>query len=137
MPYLQLAGFGHVTLMQRFNLRVDLIPTLVEQWLSETRTFHIWSLDGGEQNFKNLTFSWLRANFKDLLSTATENELRCTARAYILQLIGWVLMPDATSNRCWWCCIKRIFKQQNMGQITRAVCLVLLQSWALYRMPIL
>ncbi|PPD85586.1 hypothetical protein GOBAR_DD17483 [Gossypium barbadense] len=35
----------------------------------------------------NWTFSWLRANFYDLLSIGTENELMRTARAYILQLI--------------------------------------------------
>lgn len=42
------------------------------------------SLGDGEHNFTTLTFSWLRANFKDLSSTTTENEFRCATRVYIL-----------------------------------------------------
>ncbi|KAK5836442.1 hypothetical protein PVK06_012230 [Gossypium arboreum] len=46
------------------------------------------SLNDGEHNFTCLTLAWLRVNFKELSSTATENTVICAARAYIMQLIG-------------------------------------------------
>ncbi|KAH1081975.1 hypothetical protein J1N35_021736 [Gossypium stocksii] len=39
MSYLQLAGFGNVTLIQRFDLRANLISALIERWCTETPTF--------------------------------------------------------------------------------------------------
>ncbi|XP_016755390.1 protein MAIN-LIKE 1-like [Gossypium hirsutum] len=39
MPYLQLAGFGDVVLIRRFDLRVNLISALVEWWCTKTHTF--------------------------------------------------------------------------------------------------
>ncbi|KAK5835705.1 hypothetical protein PVK06_011403 [Gossypium arboreum] len=53
----------------------------------------------GEQNFTSLTLAWLRANFKQLSSTATEQEVMYAARAYIMQLIGEFLwMPYSAVN---------------------------------------
>ncbi|XP_052874598.1 serine/threonine-protein phosphatase 7 long form homolog [Gossypium arboreum] len=62
-----------------------------------------------ESNLSGLKFTWLKANFQHLRDNATEEELMCAARAYIMHIIGGVLMPDANNNR----------------------------SWALYRMPFL
>ncbi|KAG8472322.1 hypothetical protein CXB51_034270 [Gossypium anomalum] len=45
------------------------------------------SHNDGERNFTCWTLKWLRANFKELSSTATEYEVMCAARAYIMQLI--------------------------------------------------
>ncbi|KAK5824920.1 hypothetical protein PVK06_019709 [Gossypium arboreum] len=46
-----------------------------------------WSPVDGEENFTCLTLPWLIANFQKLSSIATEYEVRCVARAYIMQLI--------------------------------------------------
>ncbi|KAH1056492.1 hypothetical protein J1N35_034557 [Gossypium stocksii] len=131
MLYLQLAGFGDVALIQRFDLRPNLISALVERWCTETHTFimpcgeytitledvsmqlglrvdgavvtgrsKVWELsvlchrllgrypNNEEQNFTCLKLTWLRANFKELSSTATEYEVMCATRAYIKQLTG-------------------------------------------------
>ncbi|MFQ6645248.1 hypothetical protein Gotur_019228 [Gossypium turneri] len=40
MPYLERAGFGSAALIRTFDLRYDLISTLVERWRPETHTFH-------------------------------------------------------------------------------------------------
>ncbi|KAG8499232.1 hypothetical protein CXB51_005731 [Gossypium anomalum] len=113
MPYLKLAGFEDVALIRRFDLRVNLISALVEQWCTVIHTFIMpcvectitledvtIQLGNGEQNFTCLTLAWLRVNFKKLSSTATKHKVICAARAYIMQLIGGgVLMPNNTSNR--------------------------------------
>ncbi|KAG8492323.1 hypothetical protein CXB51_009798 [Gossypium anomalum] len=39
MPYLRLAKFGDVALIQRFDLRPNLLSALVEWWCTETHTF--------------------------------------------------------------------------------------------------
>ncbi|XP_040940093.1 protein MAIN-LIKE 1-like [Gossypium hirsutum] len=39
MPYLRLAGFGDVALIQMFDLRPNLLSALVERWCTETHTF--------------------------------------------------------------------------------------------------
>ncbi|KAG8479524.1 hypothetical protein CXB51_029161 [Gossypium anomalum] len=52
-----------------------------------------------ESNLSGLKFTWLKANFQHLPDNATEEELMCAARAYIMHIIGGVLMPDANNNR--------------------------------------
>ncbi|XP_052489895.1 protein MAIN-LIKE 2-like [Gossypium raimondii] len=52
-----------------------------------------------ESNFTSLKFTWLKAKFGQLSATATEGELMCTTRAYIMHIIGGVLMPDANNNK--------------------------------------
>ncbi|XP_016722736.1 protein MAIN-LIKE 2-like [Gossypium hirsutum] len=52
-----------------------------------------------ESNFSDLKFTWLKAKFEHLSVNATEEELMCAARAYIMQIIGGVLMPNANNNK--------------------------------------
>ncbi|XP_017635661.1 protein MAIN-LIKE 2-like [Gossypium arboreum] len=114
----------------------------------------------GEQNFTCLTLAWLRANFKQLSSTATEQEVMYTARAYIMQLIGGILLPNNTSNRVHLKYLPlledfsragsyslgsavlaalyyELCHETKHGVSNMAGCLGLLQSWALYGMPFL
>ncbi|XP_040935170.1 protein MAIN-LIKE 2 isoform X2 [Gossypium hirsutum] len=51
-----------------------------------------------EGKFTSLRFSWLKANFEHLPSTANEWEVMQATRAYIMHLIGGVLMPDANGS---------------------------------------
>ncbi|MFQ6633746.1 hypothetical protein Gotur_012246, partial [Gossypium turneri] len=52
-----------------------------------------------ESNFTGLKFTWLKAKFGQLSTNAIEGELMCTARAYIMHIIGGVLMPDSNNNK--------------------------------------
>ncbi|PPE02267.1 hypothetical protein GOBAR_DD00726 [Gossypium barbadense] len=88
MPYLQLAGCGDMALVQKVLEPSVACNNLLGQ-----------SFGDEEENFMTLKFSLLSANFKNLLSIATKNELKCTAQAYVLQLLEGVLMPDGTSNK--------------------------------------
>ncbi|XP_016704290.1 protein MAINTENANCE OF MERISTEMS-like [Gossypium hirsutum] len=142
MPYLEQAGFESATLIRTFDLRYDLLSTLVERWRPETHTFHFPcgectvtledvalqlglqidgspvtgvgafaeptalcysllgdSLDNDESNFSGLKFTWLKGKFRHLSANATEGELMCAARAYIMHIIGGVLMPSSNNNK--------------------------------------
>ncbi|MFQ6655798.1 hypothetical protein Gotur_026196 [Gossypium turneri] len=57
------------------------------------------SLEDDESNFTGLKFTWLKAKFGQLSATATEGELMCAARAYIMHILGGVLLPDANNNK--------------------------------------
>ncbi|MFQ6645428.1 hypothetical protein Gotur_020566, partial [Gossypium turneri] len=52
-----------------------------------------------ESKFTSLKFSWLKANFEHLSINATKHEVMCTARVYIMHIIGDVLIPDANNNK--------------------------------------
>lgn len=105
-----------------------------------------------------LQIQWLIDNFGELPENATEETVRCYARAYILRLIGGFLMPDKSQNL-----VKLMFLQfledldccgaYNWGgavlaTLYRMLCraskpgdkeiggpLVLLQIWAWERLP--
>ncbi|XP_017636024.1 serine/threonine-protein phosphatase 7 long form homolog [Gossypium arboreum] len=158
-----MTGFGDVALIWRFDLRVNLIFALVGRWCTETYTFIMpcsectitledvamqlgLRVDGavvtgrsnvlepsvlshrllgrspnnGERNFTCLTLAWLKANFKELSSTATEYEVIYSWGSAVLAALYYELCR-ATKH----------------GASNMAGCLVLLQSWALYRMPFL
>ncbi|XP_016707006.1 protein MAINTENANCE OF MERISTEMS-like [Gossypium hirsutum] len=57
------------------------------------------SSEDDESNFTGLKFTGLKAKFGQLSATATEGELMCTGRAYIMHILGGVLMPDANNNK--------------------------------------
>ncbi|KAK5819773.1 hypothetical protein PVK06_024796 [Gossypium arboreum] len=113
-----------------------------------------------ESNFTGLKFSWLKANFEHLSFNAIEHEVICASRAYVMHIIGLVLMPDANNNRVHLMYLPLLANLQNVrsyswGSLILAMlyrelcrmtksnvvdigrCLVLLQSWALYWMPFL
>ncbi|KAG8486659.1 hypothetical protein CXB51_020077 [Gossypium anomalum] len=79
-----------------------------------------------EGKFKSLRFSWLKANFEHLPSTANEWEVMQAVRAFIMHLIKGVLTPDANGSTT-----------TDPSAIDIGECLILLQSWALYQMPFL
>ncbi|MFQ6621856.1 hypothetical protein Gotur_002941 [Gossypium turneri] len=111
-----------------------------------------------ESNFTGLKFTWLKAKFGQLSANATEGELMCAARAYIMHIIGGVLMLDSNNNKVhimylplladltnvrsysWGSTILVVLYRELCWTTKPSVvdmggCLTLLQSWALYRMP--
>ncbi|XP_040937995.1 serine/threonine-protein phosphatase 7 long form homolog [Gossypium hirsutum] len=113
-----------------------------------------------ESNLSGLKFTWLKANFQHLPDNATKEKLMCAARAYIMHIIGGVLMPDANNNRVHlmylplltdlynvrsysWGSAVLAMLYRELCQTTKphaadiGGCLILLQSWALYRMSFL
>ncbi|KAG8499155.1 hypothetical protein CXB51_005601 [Gossypium anomalum] len=166
MPYLDLARSGSAALARTFDLRYDLISALVERWRPETHTFHLpcgectvtledvvlhfglpidgdavtgvsaiaeqaalcYSLLGAlpgdaESNFSELKFTWLKANFEHLSYNATEEELMCAAQAW-----GSAILAMLYHELC---------QTTKPDAVDMGGCLVLLQSWALYRMSFL
>ncbi|MFQ6633744.1 hypothetical protein Gotur_012246 [Gossypium turneri] len=110
MPYLEQAGFGSAALIRTFDLRYDLISTLVERWRSETHTFHFpcgectvtledVALQLGLPIDGSPVMGVTAFTEPAALSNAIEGELMCTARAYIMHIIGGVLMPDSNNNK--------------------------------------
>ncbi|XP_016684254.1 serine/threonine-protein phosphatase 7 long form homolog [Gossypium hirsutum] len=149
MPYLELAGFRSVASILSSDLRFDLLSALVERWRSETHTFHFPCVEctflgdspgDGESYFSGIKFIWLKAKIEQLSATATEAELMCAARAYIMHIVGGVLMPDANSGKgsaVLAVLYRELCRATNPDAVDMGGCLILLQSWALYRMPFL
>ncbi|KAE8733142.1 hypothetical protein F3Y22_tig00001478pilonHSYRG00093 [Hibiscus syriacus] len=81
-----------------------------------------------------ILLNWLDANFRELSADAYEDEVKMYARAYILQLIGGLLMLDKYRNlvHCMEMCRAIDYRRNAIGG-----CLLLLQSWAWYRLPFL
>ncbi|KAH1072888.1 hypothetical protein J1N35_025216 [Gossypium stocksii] len=53
--------------------------------------------EGGK--LTELKFTWLRANFKHLPNNPMQMDIIYAARAFILQLIGGILLPDVNQNK--------------------------------------
>ncbi|XP_016673178.2 protein MAINTENANCE OF MERISTEMS-like [Gossypium hirsutum] len=120
MPYLELAGFGSIALIRSSDLRFDLLSALVERWGPETHTFHFpcgectvtledvavqlgLPIDGspvtGVFSFTDpaaVCYQLLGESPEDAI--ASEGELMCAARAYIMHMIGAALMLDANGD---------------------------------------
>ncbi|XP_040964508.1 protein MAINTENANCE OF MERISTEMS-like [Gossypium hirsutum] len=113
----------------------------------------------GESYFFGIK-TWLKAKIGQLLATATEGELMCAARAYIMHIVGGVLMPDANGDNVhlmylplladlstassyrWGSAVlaalyRELCRATNPDVVDMGRCLILLQSWALYRLPFL
>lgn len=107
-----------------------------------------------------LRFSWLKANFGHLSSTVTEWEVMYVVRAFIIHIIGGILMPDGNNNNIhlmylpllsdlrnirsynWGSAVlvmlyRKLCRMTNLSAVDIGGCLILLQSLALYRMPFL
>ncbi|XP_016731790.1 protein MAINTENANCE OF MERISTEMS-like [Gossypium hirsutum] len=52
----------------------------------------------GESYFSGIKFTWLKAKIGQLSATATEDELMCAAREYIMHIVGGLLMPVANGD---------------------------------------
>ncbi|KAG8486509.1 hypothetical protein CXB51_019848 [Gossypium anomalum] len=113
-----------------------------------------------EGKFTTLRFSWLKANFEHLPSTGIELEVMQAVRAYIMHLIGGVLMTNThgsdvhlmylpllsylhnTRSYSWGSSVLAILycelcRMTDPSAVDIGGCLILLQSWALYRMSFL
>ncbi|XP_012448820.1 serine/threonine-protein phosphatase 7 long form homolog [Gossypium raimondii] len=118
------------------------------------------SPEDGDKYFSGIKFTWLRSKICRLSATASEGELMCAARAYIMHMIGALLMPDAngdsvhlsylplladlsTARSYSWgsAVLATLYKELCRATAPQVKdiggCLILLQSWALYRMPFL
>ncbi|XP_017613467.1 serine/threonine-protein phosphatase 7 long form homolog [Gossypium arboreum] len=122
--------------------------------------YDLFGRSPSEGKFQTLKFSWLKANFEYLPSTATKLEVMHAARAYIMHLIGGVLMLDTHGSEVhlmhllllsnlhntrlysWGSAVLAILYRElcqttDPSAVDISGCLILLQSWALYRMPFL
>ncbi|KAE8705565.1 putative linoleate 9S-lipoxygenase 5 [Hibiscus syriacus] len=113
-----------------------------------------------EFNEGRITLSWLKANFEVLNENASEDQAKACARAYILRIIGGILMPDKSRNQvhCMWLrhlidfdeagryswgaavlafLFREMCRATNYKKTAIGGCLLLLQSWAWFRMPFL
>ncbi|XP_016681148.1 serine/threonine-protein phosphatase 7 long form homolog [Gossypium hirsutum] len=118
------------------------------------------SPEDGDKYFFGIKFTWLKAKICGLSVTATEGELMCIARAYIMHMIGVVLMPDANGDSAhlsylplladfstarsysWGSAVlatlyRELFRATEPQVKDIGGCLILLQSWALYQMSFL
>ncbi|XP_040957941.1 protein MAINTENANCE OF MERISTEMS-like [Gossypium hirsutum] len=118
------------------------------------------SPEDSDKYFSGIKFTWLKAKIRQLSATATEGELMYAARAYIMHMIGAVLMPDANGDSVHLSYLPLLAdlstaRSYSWGSVVLATlyrelcratepqvkdiggCLILLQSWALYKMPFL
>ncbi|XP_040956146.1 serine/threonine-protein phosphatase 7 long form homolog [Gossypium hirsutum] len=183
MPYLELAGFGGarwrpethtfhfpcgectVTLEDvalQVGLPIDGSPvTGVSSFTDPAALCYQLLGDSpgdGESYFSGIKFTWLKAKIGQLSANATEGELMCDARAYIMHMVGAVLMPDAngdnvhlmylplladlstTRSYSWSFAVLAMLylelcRATNSNVFDIGGCLILLQSWAHYRLP--
>ncbi|KAK5838272.1 hypothetical protein PVK06_007000 [Gossypium arboreum] len=110
----------------------------------------------GSQIYMN----WLRINFGGLDVDSSEVQREQHARAYILMIIGGLLMLDKSRNlvylrwllkfvgfrgetnsvggqSCWRRCTERCVERQNHKKTKIGGCMLLLQLWAWYRLSFL
>ncbi|XP_040963954.1 protein MAIN-LIKE 1-like [Gossypium hirsutum] len=114
----------------------------------------------GESYFSGIKSTWLKAKIGQLSANATEGELMCAVRAYIMHMVGAVLMPDANGDNVhlmylplladlstarsysWGSAVlvmlyRELCRATNPNVSDIGGCLILLQSWVLYLLPFL
>ncbi|MFQ6659452.1 hypothetical protein Gotur_028351 [Gossypium turneri] len=150
--YLREAGFLHVALIgQGCKLDPELISALLGLLVDG-------SVVTGSVQFAD--WGTLRNNFAELAEDSTEEERERYAMAYILQIIGGVLMPNKSRNLVhlrwllklvnfrgasklsWRSAVlatlyREMCRATQPEKIKIVGCLLLLQSWAWYRFPTL
>nr|KYP56584.1 Serine/threonine protein phosphatase 7 long form isogeny [Cajanus cajan] len=105
-----------------------------------------------------IKLKWLRENMLELAEEPSQEELHAYCKAYILSLIGGVLMPDKADNkvhlmylsllinlrktrRYSWgsACLAMLYREMcratDVSSKTISGCASLLQSWTWHRMP--
>ncbi|XP_073224747.1 serine/threonine-protein phosphatase 7 long form homolog [Cicer arietinum] len=119
IPLLHEAGFGNLSQIESYKIDNSLITALVERWRPETHTFHLPTGEctitledvvlllrlrvGGKAVTGSTMVSWTD-DFLDLLGVMPPESQRKgnfikLKWAYILELIGGILMPDKSHNR--------------------------------------
>ncbi|MFQ6644769.1 hypothetical protein Gotur_020115, partial [Gossypium turneri] len=130
IPYLELAGFGSIALirtectvtLEDVALQLELpidgsavtgVSAIAEPVALCYSLLKVSPADA-ESNFTSLKFSWLKANFEHLSINATEHDVMCAARAYIMHIIGGLLMLDANNNRVYLMYLPLLSDLQNV-----------------------
>ncbi|XP_052478387.1 protein MAIN-LIKE 2-like [Gossypium raimondii] len=162
MPYLELAGFGSIAQIRyTLGLPIDGSPVTGLSAFTDPDALCYQLLGDspgdGESYFSGVQFTWLKAKYGQLSATATEGELMCAARAYIMHIIGGEIMPNASNDKVHLMYLPLLADMSSVSsyswgsavlavlyrELCRATdpkvrdiggCLSLLQSWALYRM---
>ncbi|MFQ6653969.1 hypothetical protein Gotur_025118, partial [Gossypium turneri] len=133
MPYLEQAGFGSAALIRTFDLRYNLISTLVERWCSETHTFHF---PCGECTV-TLEDVALQLGLPIDRSPVTGVTAFTEPAALCYQLLGDSPNDDDWSFAVLAVLYRELCRTTKPSVVDMGECLTLLQSWALYQMPFL
>ncbi|KAK5818493.1 hypothetical protein PVK06_023432 [Gossypium arboreum] len=162
MPYLELAGFELAALTRTFDLRYDLISALVKRWRPETHTFH---LPCGEctVTLEDVALQFglpIDRNTVMGVSMIAESAALCYSLLRASPGDGGVLMPNSKNNKVhlqylplladlcnvhsysWGSTVlamlyHKLCRTTKPNAVDIGGCLVLLQSWAFYRMSFL
>ncbi|KAH1108394.1 hypothetical protein J1N35_012162 [Gossypium stocksii] len=133
---------------------------LLDPWGTCERLLERVPPNDEEGRLTHIKFNWLKQNFRHLPSSPTQMDIIYAARAFILQLIGGILLPDVNQNKVSIVYLPLLEDLEHAGrfswgsavlaylyrELCRAAkpstkimggCCLLLQSWALYRMSFL
>ncbi|KAK5820117.1 hypothetical protein PVK06_025163 [Gossypium arboreum] len=131
MPYLELVGFESTSLIRMFDLRYDLISALVERWRPKTYTFH---LSCGECTVTPEDVSLqlgLPIDRSAVTGDANSNRVHLMYLPLLTNLLNVRLYSWGSAV------LAILYRMTKHDVVNVGGCLLLLQSWALYRMPFL
>ncbi|MFQ6667672.1 hypothetical protein Gotur_033609, partial [Gossypium turneri] len=123
----------------QLGLAIDGSPVMGVSTFAEPAAL-CYSLLGDSPNDDESNFLGLKDKFGHLSANATEGELMCTVRAYIMHIIGGVLIPDSNNNKgsaVLAMLYRELCRTSKPAVVDMGGSLILLQSWALYRMSFL